>query len=88
MRGNWTNMGWREYGLTARYISRARTVRSRYQRGRAVRLEDRMVGLVDGFMVGMREVLEHFMDLEEGSTFSRCMTGRRRLAVQLWRIWI
>ena len=37
MRGNRTNVGQREHGLTARQISRSRTVRRRYQGGRAVR---------------------------------------------------
>ena len=59
-RENWTNVGQSEHGLTARQISRARTARRRYQGGRAVRLEDRRVELVAGFLVGMREVLKDF----------------------------
>ena len=56
MRGNRTNVGQREHGLTARQISTARTARRMYQARRPVSLEDRQVELVDGFLVGMREV--------------------------------
>ena len=53
-------MGQREHGLNDRQISRARTARRRYQRGRAVRFEDRRVELEAEYLVGMREVLEDF----------------------------
>ena len=71
MRGNRTNVGQREHGRTARQISRARTARRKYQNGRPVRLEDRRVELVDGFLVGMREVLEDFLDPEDRLCFQQ-----------------
>ena len=76
MKGNRTNVGQREHGLTARQISRARTARRRYQGGRAVRLEDRRVELVDGFQVGMREVLEDFLDPEDRLCFQQVHDGQ------------
>ena len=81
-------MGHREHGLTTRQISRARTARRRYQGGQAVRLEDRRVELVDGFLVGMREMVRIFWIRRIASACSWCMTGRRRLDVLHWRIWV
>ena len=76
MRGNRTKVGQREHGLTARQISMARTARRRYQGGRAVRLEDRRVELVDGFLVGMRDVLEDFLDPEDRLCFQQVHDGQ------------
>ena len=75
MRGNRTNVGQREHGLTARQISTAKTARRRYQGGRAVRLEDRRVELVDGFLLGMREGLEEFLDPEDRLCFQQVHDG-------------
>ena len=86
MRGNWKNVGHREHGLTARQISRARTARRWFQGRQAVRFEDSRVELVDGFLVGMREVVKIFWIRRIASACSWCMTGRRRLAVLHWRI--
>ena len=76
MRGNRTNVWQREHGLTAPEISRARTARRRYQGGRAVWLEDRRVELVEGFLVGMRDVLEDFLDPEDRLGFQQVHDGQ------------
>ena len=76
MRGNRTNVGQREHGLNALQISRARTARRRYQARRPVLLEDRWVELVDGFLVGMREVLEEFLDPENRLCFQQVHDGQ------------
>ena len=69
-------MGQREHGLTARQISRARMARRRDQGGRAVRLEDSQAELVDGFLVGMREVLGDFLDPEDRLCSQQVHHGR------------
>ena len=76
MRGNRTNVEQSEDGLTARQISRARPALMRYQSRRPVRLEERQVELVDGFLVGIREALGEFLDLEDHLCFQQVHDGQ------------
>ena len=76
MRGNRTKVGQWEHGLTARQISRARRARKWYQNGRPVRLEDRWVQLVDGFLMWIREVLEDFLVPEDHLYFQQAHDGQ------------
>ena len=73
---NWTNVGRREHGLMAPQISRAKTACRRYKVARPLRLEDRQVELVDGFLVEMRKELEEFLALENGLCFQQVHDGQ------------
>ena len=76
MRRNRTNVAQGEHCLTARQISRARTAWRRYQARRSVLLEDRRVELVDGFLVGMMEVLEECLAFEDRLCFQQVHDGQ------------
>ena len=41
-----------------------------------MRLENRRVELVEGFLVGMREVFEQFLDLEDRICFQQLHDGQ------------
>ena len=76
IRGNLVNVGQRQDGRTARQISRARTGRSRYQRDRAVRLEERRVELVNWFLGGMRDALDGLLDPNDRLCFQEVHDGQ------------